>query len=124
MFFFSNSSQSMTDINDERTASDALLGRGHTPNYGINESVTASSSLEASERQPQSSDIKTALRALRNERVRVVAMCSFIACLASTVTGMMLGFSSPALTQFQSNASRNLQINSTDIKYSLFGVYM
>ena len=119
----SDSSQIMTDINDERTASDSLLlGRGYTPDYGINESVTVSGSLEASEKQPRPSAIKTALSSSGSERVYVVAMCSMIACLASIVNGMMLGFSSPALTQLQFNVSENLRINSTDIRYSLFGV--
>lgn len=107
---------------DDRTASDSLLlGRGYTPDYGINESVTTSGSLEASERQPRPSAIKTALSS-KSERVWIVAMCSVIACLASVVNGMMLGFSSPALTQLQFNVSENIQIKSTDIKYSLFGV--
>ena len=104
-------------------ASDSLLARnGYTPDYGINQSITASGSFEASEKVPRPSAIRAAISSHGSERIWVVAMCSLIACLASLVNGMMLGFSSPALTQLQFNVSTEYQINSTDIKYSLFGV--
>ena len=104
-------------------ASDSLLaGRGYTPDYGINQSISPSGSYEASEKVPRPSAIQTALESHGSERIWVVAMCSLIACLASVVNGMMLGFSSPALSQLQSNVTPEYQISNTDIKYSLFGV--
>ena len=112
----------MTD-NGEYNASDSLLpGRGYTPDYGINQSISPSNSWEASEKMPCPSSIITAIRsACSSERVWMAAM-SLIACLASLVSGMMLGFSSPALTQLQFNVSAEDRINPTDIRYSLFGV--
>lgn len=112
-------------MSDDRMydASDSLFsGRGYTPDYGINQSITPSGSFEASEKVPRPSAIQTAFKSHGSERVWTVAMCSMIACLASLVNGMMLGFSSPALTQLQFNVSEELKISSTDIKYSLFGV--
>ena len=104
-------------------ASDSLLpGNGYTPDYGINQSISASGSFEASERVPRPSAIRAAISSHKSERIWVVAMCSLIACLASLANGMMLGFSSPALTQLQFNVSTEYLINATDIKYSLFGV--
>ena len=105
------------------TSSDALLpGRGYTPDYGINQSITPNDSLEASDEAPHSSAINTDVQSARSERVWWVAVCSLIACLASLVNGMMLGFSSPALTQLQFNVTETEKINATDIRYSLFGV--
>ena len=113
----------MTD-EGEYQASDSLLpGRGYTPDYGINQSVSPSNSWEASEKMPRPSAINSAMRSAgSSERVWKVAMCSLIACLASLVNGMMLGFSSPALTQLQFSVSVEDRIDPSNIKYSLFGV--
>lgn len=58
------------------------------------------------------------------ERTRewVVALCALTACLASAVDGMVLGFSSPALTQLQFNVSVEYRISDDDIKFGLFAV--
>ena len=113
----------MTD-NGEYHASDSLLpGRGYTPDYGINQSISPSNSWEASEKVPRSSAINTMIKSAGSgERWWMVAMCSLIACLASLVNGMMLGFSSPALTQLQFNVSVEDRISDKDVRYSLFGV--
>ena len=119
----------MTD-KGEYQASDSLLpGQGYTPDYGINQSVSPSNSSEAAERMPRPSAINSVMRSAGSgERVQVwvrvwrEAMCSLIACLASLVNGMMLGFSSPALTQLQFSVTAEDRINPSDIKYSLFGV--
>lgn len=110
----------MTD-NGEYHASDSLLpGHGHTPDYGINQS---SDSCEMSENTLRPSAIKTMINCCSgDEQWRKVAMCSMIACLASVVSGMVLGFSSPALTQLQSNVSVEDRISDKDVRYSLFGV--
>ena len=121
--FVQDNTITMTDKGDYNASDSLLPGRGYTPDYGINQSISGSNSWEASEKLPRPSAINTAIEsARRGERVWMVAMCSMIACLASLVNGMMLGFSSPALTQLQFNVSKEDQINSTDIKYSLFGV--
>ena len=113
----------MTDKGDYNASDSLLPGGGYSPDYGINQSIAGSNSWEASEKVPRPSAINTAIKsAVSGERVWMVAMCSMIACLASLVNGMMLGFSSPALTQLQFNISKEDRINSTDIRYSLFGV--
>ena len=121
--FVQDNTITMTDIGDYNASDSLLPGRGYTPDYGINQSVSGSNSWEASEKLPRPSAVNTAIKSVgRGERVWRVVMCSMIACLASLVSGMMLGFSSPALTQLQFNVLKEDQINSTDIKYSLFGV--
>lgn len=112
----------MADDRNFRASDSLLPGAGYSPDYGINQSISASGSLEASEKMPRPSAIGSAFKSPSSDRVWVVAMCSLIACLASVVNGMMLGFSSPALTQLQFNVSDEYRINATDIKYSLFGV--
>ena len=113
----------MTDKGDYQASDSLLPGRGYTPDYGINQSVSPSNSWEASEKMPRPSAINSAMRSAgSSERVWKVAMCSLIACLASLVNGMMLGFSSPALTQLQFNVTAEDRIKPSDIKYSLFGV--
>ena len=122
LHYFQKKTFPMTD-NGHYTVSDSLLtGRGYTPDYGINQSISPNNSWEESEKVPRPSAINTAIKFAGSERVWVVAMCSLIACLASLVNGMMLGFSSPALTQLQFNVSEVDRIKDTDIRYSLFGV--
>ena len=78
--------------------SDALLpGAGYAPDYGIDQSLETSGSLEASEKTPRPSVIQSVMESPRNERVWTVIMCSLIACLASLVNGLMLSFSSATL---------------------------
>ena len=56
------------------------------------------------------------------DRVWMVALCTFVVCLTSLLNGMMLGFSSPALTQLQLNVSEEHRISHNDIQFSLFAV--
>lgn len=56
------------------------------------------------------------------DRVWMVAGCSLIVCLSSLLSGMMLGFSSPALTQLQLNVTEEFRITHKDVKFSLFAV--
>ena len=72
---------------------DPLLrpGRGHSPAYGLqNESEEGERSLESG---------KTSLQSICHpgERVFRVATCCLIACLASLLVGMALGFSSATI---------------------------
>ena len=110
--------------NGEYHASDSLLpGHGYTPDYGINQSISSSNSCEMSENTLRPSAIKTMINCCSgDEQWWKVAMCSVIACLASVVSGMVLGFSSPALTQLQFNVSVDDWISDNDVRYSLFGV--
>ena len=73
----------MADDQKFRTSDSLLARNGYTPDYGINQSISASGSFEASERVPRPSAIRSAISSRGRERIWVVAMCSLIACLAS-----------------------------------------
>lgn len=66
-------------------------------------------------------DVKPTVTVVK-ERSWSVALCSFIACLASLVTGLMLSFSSPTLAELaeETDPSRRLVANET--AGSLFAV--
>ena len=107
-----------------------LNGTAHSPNYSAkdcHDTVTFSKSGVSKDSSPPP-PIITSSRISGDSKGRnrewVVAMCSLTACLASTVNGMVLGFSSPALTQLQFNVSEEYRINDDDIKFSLFAVSM
>lgn len=99
------------DRSAQLKASDALLkpGRGHTPSYGIDDS--------RSYENPDSPD-----------RWSVVALCAFTACLASTIAGMSLSFSSIIINELDkkndeaTNVNENWKIDSDGIEASLIGV--
>lgn len=103
---------------------------GHS--YGVKEStecdVMASDIDSGSSRSKGSSSSSSiSLSASRNiprtkDRVWMVALCTFVVCLTSLLDGMMLGFSSPVLTQLQFNVSEEYRISHNDIKFSLFAV--
>jgi len=84
--------------------SGALLpGTGHSPSYGINESVT--SSLGDSGR-PGSTVQSIVSTAAGKERIWTVAKCSLIACIAAMVNGIVIGYSSPALSNLGSKVQK------------------
>ena len=58
----------------------------------------------------------------RCQRVWVEAACSLIACLASLMIGMIVGFSSPTLTQLDHPKHLNQRIEAGTIYASIFGV--
>ncbi len=107
---------------------DPLLSeKRYSSSYGIKESrecdVLASDAKSVSRSQSGSDSPPPDYQStLNKERVWSVAMCALIACLASLLNGMMLGFSSPALKQLQFNVSEEFQLDPTNVKYSLFGV--
>lgn len=110
-------------------SNDKLLnGTAHSPNYGAKECdvVTFSKSGVSKDSSPPppiiTSSSCTNSGTQRRNQEWVVAVCSLTACLASIVNGMVLGFSSPALTQLQFDVSVEYQINDSDIKFSLFAV--
>jgi len=83
---------------------DPLLrpGRGHSPAYGLqNESEEGERSLESG---------KTSFQSICHpgERVFRVATCCLIACLASLLVGMALGFSSATLVELQNTTSTEI----------------
>ena len=109
-------------------SSDKLLnGTAHSPNYGAKECdvVTFSKSGISKDSSPPPPIITSSCTnsdTQRGNREWVVAVCSLTACLASIVNGMVLGFSSPVLTQLQFNVSEEYRISDDDIKFSLFAV--
>ena len=105
--------------------SDALLpGKGHSPSYGINDSADLQgSSIETSGRTAPSVIQAITSSGSSGERVWVVAMCSLIACLASMINGMVIGYSSPTLSILTSDSQNNWEkFQRGDIYSSLFGV--
>ena len=109
--------------------SDKLLnGTVDCPNYGAKkyDVVTFSKSASKDSSPPPpiiTSSCKNSVPQTRN-REWVVAICSLTVCTASIVNGMVLGFSSPTLTQLQFNISKEYRISAEDIKFSLFAVSM
>ena len=93
---------------------DPLLrpGRGHSPAYGLqNESAEGERSLESE---------KTSFQSIchPNERVFRVATCCLIACLASLLVGMALGFSSATLVELDNSTSTH----TNNVTSNLFAV--
>ena len=112
-------------------------GCSSSHSYGVKEStecdimtssaVNSGSSGSKSDRSSSSGSVSSSsiidlLATGTKERVWMVALCTFVVCLASLLNGMMLGFSSPALTQLQYNVSEEHRISQKDIKFSLFPV--
>lgn len=115
----------MSNRDSRSTDRDALLpGTGYSPDYGINESNDGDDIDSSGGAVPpsvvQSSRSRTASK---KDRVWVVAMCALIACLASLVNGLMLGFTSPTLdklNKLQMTDARHITNGSKEA--SLFGV--
>ena len=104
-----------------------LAGSGCSSHYGVKESteydIMASDTDSASRSKGDSSSLASFVSDLpTKDRVWMVALCTFIVCLASLLNGMMLGFSSPILTQLQFDVSEEYRISDKDIKFSLFAV--
>ena len=105
--------------------SDALLpGKGHSPSYGINDSADLQgSSIETSGKKAPSVIQAITSPGSSGERVWVVAMCSLIACLASLINGMVIGYSSPTLSILTAPSQPpSERFKDGDIYSSLFGV--
>ena len=90
---------------------DPLLrpGRGHSPAYGLqNESEEGERSLESG---------KTSFQSICHpgERVFRVATCCLIACLASLLVGMALGFSSATLVELQNTTSTEIDNTTSNL---------
>ena len=108
-------------MSNQSTERDALLpGTGYSPDFGINES-NDSHDLGSSGSAVPPSVAQSSRSASKKDRVWVVAMCVLIACLASLVNGLMLGFTSPTLDKL-SNVTGAQHITNGSTKASLFGV--
>ena len=108
----------------DRGSTDALFpGKGYTPDYGINESddhvAAYSKSTQSSSSPPLAQS--SSYGGHKNDKVWVVAMCALIACLASLVIGLMLGFTSPTLDKLDSVSGAH-NIKSGSSRASLLGV--
>jgi hypothetical protein len=103
-------------------------GKGYTPDYGINESTEYDDHIAGYTKSTQSSSTLPLAQSSshggnKNDKVWIVAMCALIACLASLVIGLMLGFTSPALDELDSLPQNDVRhIGSGDSKASLLGV--
>ena len=125
-----SSSHHSTSHNSALLAGSNGCSLGHS--YGVKEStecdVMASDIDSGSSRSKGSSSSSSispsaSLSIPRTkDRVWMVALCTFVVCLTSLLNGMMLGFSSPALTQLQFNVSEEHRISHNDIQFSLFAV--
>ena len=112
-------------VRDSSGTSDQLLpGKGHTPSYGIHDNSERDinySVATSTTRTPTS----LAIDPKSKERVRVVARCVLIVCLASVVAGMNIGFSSPALPELKNSTLtpyHQLFPNDASLLDSIFGV--
>ena len=115
-------------MSNQGSTDELFPGKGYIPDYGINESeeyddhgVTYSKSTQSSSTPPLAQS--TSHGGHKDDKVRVVAMCALIACLASLVIGLMIGFTSPTLDKLDSLLPGDVHyIGSGDKKASLFGV--
>ena len=109
----------------DRNSGDALLlGKGYTPDYGINDSGDADSLSTSEKSSPPESIVQSIKDASAGKgRIWAVAMCALIACLTSLVNGLMLAFSSPTLNLLNSTADNAAHVIRSDSpKASLLGV--
>lgn len=111
----------MSDRDSRSTEHDALLpGTGYSPDFGINESNDGHDFGSSGGAVPPSV-VQSSHSTSNKDRVWVVAMCALIACLASLVNGLMLGFTSPTLDKL-SNVTGAQHISNGSTEASLFGV--
>ena len=104
---------------------DSLLhpGRGHTPSYGITDSSDEKEE-KAGPGETGEGGVTVAIRHAQ-ERVWTVAVFSLIACLASVVIGMSLGYSTNTLSELSDvwhGGDRVYGIENGTFTASLFGV--
>ena len=111
----------MSNRDSKSTERDALLpGTGYSPDFGINESNDSHDFGSSGSAVPPSV-AQSSRSTSKKDRVWVVAMCALIACLASLVNGLMLGFTSPTLDKL-SNVTGVQHITNGSTEASLFGV--
>lgn len=110
---------SVAEMNEDCNPPDSealLLGSGCISNYGSNDGDLLKDKKLADTNGSDS------IVSSKHERVWAVAACSLIACLASLMIGMIVGFSSPTLTQLDEPEHFSQQIEAGTIYASVFGV--
>ena len=92
------------------------------PKYGINNGDSVS--VYANNKAQSNSTVAAIIpfSSSRRQRVWAEAACSLIACIASLMIGMIVGFSSPTLTQLDRPKHLNQRIEAETIYASVFGV--
>lgn len=92
-------------------STDSLLGKGHTPGYGLSDSH-------------ESYKNKRSVYSDNPERWQVVAFCVLTVCIASMVAGMSLSFSSIIINELNTSATVEQQwrVDSEGTEASLIGV--
>lgn len=90
------------------------------PDYGINNGDF----VNANDKELSSSNVAAIIpsNSSRRQRVWAEAACSLVACLASLMIGLIVGFSSPTLTQLDRPKHLNQRIEAGTIYASVFGV--
>ena len=116
-------------MSNQGSTDELFPGKGYIPDYGINESTEYDDHVAAYSKSTQSSSTVPLAQSSshasghKNDKVWVVAMCALIACLASLVIGLMLGFTSPTLDILDSLPKSDVHhIESGSSKASLLGV--
>lgn len=99
------------NTNSSVVSTDSLLGKGHTPNYGLNDSDSSYRSRRSRSEYPDNP-----------ERWHVVALCVLSTCLASMVAGMSLSFSSIIINELNATSNTNWHIKNDGLEASLIGV--
>ena len=115
-------------MSNQGSTDELFPGKGYVPDYGINESTEYDDHVAAYSKSTQSSSTPPLVQSSshgghKNDKVLVVARCALIACLASLVIGLMLGFTSPTLDILDSLPKSDVHhIESGSRKASLLGV--
>jgi hypothetical protein len=93
---------------------------GCIPDYGINNGDL----VDANSKEFSNSTVAAIIpsKSSRRQRVWAEAACSLIACLASLMIGLIVGFSSPTLTQLDRPKHLDQRIEAGTIYASVFGV--
>lgn len=95
---------------------------GCIPDYGINNHT--GDFVDANSKEFSDSTVAAIVpsKSSRRQRVWAEAACSLIACLASLMIGLIVGFSSPTLTQLDRPEHLDQRIEAGTIYASVFGV--
>ena len=97
---------------------------GCIPGYGININACNGDFVDASSKEFSDSTVAAIIpsKSSRRQRVWAEAACSLIACLASLMIGLIVGFSSPTLTHLDRPEHLDQRIEAGTIYASIFGV--
>ena len=99
-----------------------LPGSAFIPNTGVSTEHLEDNEKGKDSESSASSEHGVAIISSWRQRVWAEAACSLTACLASLMIGIIVGFSSPTLTQLDSPEHLNQLIEAGSIYASVFGV--